>query len=321
MASHVAERCRENVSVYSHEWFVMNFYDSMTRWAVPVFVMISGALFLSPSKNIPIRKFYGKYIFRIFTAFMFWSFVYAVMHYVDNRNAVKALGHFIIGHAHMWFLFMITGLYMIVPFVRKISESESLTKYFLAITFMYAFIMPEAARIVLLFSEEYGTFAYSLINNFYLYFVAGYTGYFLLGYSMNSVSISPRAGRVIFAAGVAGFAATVLMSSYASRFKGELFTFYGNNTVNVLCEAVALFVFFKMKLNYPSKMIRALSQYSFGAYLVHYAVIMITEKFGLNALTFSPVISIPVISVIVFVISFVVSAVLNHIPILKKYIV
>ncbi len=88
-----------------------------------------------------------------------------------------------------------------------------------------------------------------------------------------------------------------------------------------MLEAVMVFVFFRAKFSRYSRIIRALSQYSFGAYLVHDAVIMLVGKLGLNPLTFSPAVSIPVISVIVFVISFAVSAVLNHIPVLKKYIV
>ena len=89
----------------------------------------------------------------------------------------------------------------------------------------------------------------------------------------------------------------------------------------MLCEAVAVFVFFRERLNFPVRFMRALSQYSFWAYLVHIAVIDLLAKLGLDSLAFSPVISIPVISVIVFVISFTISAILNHIPVLKKYIV
>ena len=98
-------------------------------------------------------------------------------------------------------------------------------------------------------------------------------------------------------------------------------TFYGNFAVNTLLESVAVFVFFKAIFNRPSKIIRTLSQYSFGMYLVHDAVISSLGKLGLNSLTFSPIVSIPVISVIVFVISFAISAVLNRVPVLRKYIV
>lgn len=319
MVLHVAAYNGYDADVFSLEWAAMNFYNSIVRWTVPIFTMISGALFLN--KEIPLKKIYGKYIFRIFTAFLFWSLVYAVDNYVTEGDAQKAVEHFVKGHYHMWFLFMISGLYMIVPFVKKIAESESLMKYFFVLAFVSAFLLPEIVSVISLFSKEYGTFADSVIKNFYLNFVAGFTGYFLLGYWLNNVHISQKAERLIYIVGILGFSATVLMSLYASRFKGEPYVFYENQSVNVLCEAVAVFVFFKNRLNFPVKFIRPLSQYSFGAYLVHDGVRMLIYRLGLNALTFTPIFSIPVISVMVFVISFAISAIINHIHVLKKYIV
>ena len=318
MVLHVAASKWYITDIHTFEWETMNFYDSIVRWAVPVFVMISGALFLS--RDIPVRKIYSKYIFRIFTAFVFWSFFYVCLNDAD----VAILGIDIIhGHfLHMWFLFMIAGLYMIAPFVKKIAESESLTKYFLVLAFFFAFLFPETVEFISVFSEEYGKFAGTFADHFHLKFVRGFTAYFLLGYFLNSAKISRRAERLIYIAGIAGFAATVLMSLHASLFIGKPSGFYNDHTVNVMFESISVFVFFKAKFNRPSRIIRVLSQYSFGAYLVHVAMIgIIMNKLGLNPLMFNPLLSIPVISVIVFVISFGISAVLNHIPVLKKYIV
>ena len=211
---------------------------------------------------------------------------------------------------------------MIVPFVRNIAESETLTKYFLVMSFLFAFLLPETVSIISLFSEEYGKFAGGLVSRFNLQFVAGFTGYFLLGYFLNTVRISPKAERLIYAAGIVSVIACVILSSLVSLSQGAPNqTFYGNHTVTTLFEAVAVFVFFRERLNFPARFIRVLSQYSFGAYLVHAAVITLLGKIGLHSLTFSPAVSIPVISVIVFVLSFGISAILNHIPVLKKYIV
>ena len=171
MVLHVAAYNWSTTDVNSLEWQVMNFYDAIVRWAVPVFVMISGSLFLR--KDIPLRKIYSKYIFRIFTAFVFWSFVYAGANYALKRDAVKAMGLFVAGNYHMWFLFMIVGLYMIIPFVKKIAESELLTKYFLVIAFFFTFLFPETVRIISFFSEKYGQFADNLVGNFNFQFVAG----------------------------------------------------------------------------------------------------------------------------------------------------
>ena len=321
MVLHVAGWKWFTTDVHSFEWQVLNFWHGvMPCYAVPVFVMMSGALFLS--RDIPLQKIYGKYIFRIFTAFLFWSFVYACEYYIEEGDAFLALVCFIKGHYHMWFLLMISGLYAIVPFVKRIAKSELLTKYFLVLAFLFAFLFPETADLISIFSEKYGRFVSSLVSQFYFQFVGGFTGYFLLGYFLNNARISARAERLIYAMGIAGITIGMLLSITTTMITSEpQKAFYTNFTVNTMCYAVAVFVFFKSKFNYPSRIIRILSQYSFGAYLVHPTMITLVGKLGLNPLTFNPLLSIPVISVILFVTSFAISAVLNHIPVLKKYIV
>ena len=60
----------------------------------------------------------------------------------------------------------------------------------------------------------------------------------------------------------------------------------------------------------------------FGMYLVHALIIeALNEKFGLNTLTFQPLIAALLILAITFIGSLIISAILNRIPILKKYIV
>ena len=44
----------------SAEWEIRNIYVSFAQWSVPVFFMISGALFLSPDKVVHIKRLFGK---------------------------------------------------------------------------------------------------------------------------------------------------------------------------------------------------------------------------------------------------------------------
>ena len=60
--------------VQSFTWQVVNFYECMVRWAVPVFVMVSGMFFLNPQKEITLSKLYRKNIFRIVMALITWAY-------------------------------------------------------------------------------------------------------------------------------------------------------------------------------------------------------------------------------------------------------
>ena len=55
----------------SSDWNVANVYESLVRWSVPVFFMISGALFLNKGKELNLGRLYKKNIFRIFLIYLF----------------------------------------------------------------------------------------------------------------------------------------------------------------------------------------------------------------------------------------------------------
>ena len=62
-----------------YPWGVINLFDIMSRYCVPVFLMISGYLFLDPKREIPTRKIYTRYLPRLIAAYFFWSFLYAII--------------------------------------------------------------------------------------------------------------------------------------------------------------------------------------------------------------------------------------------------
>ena len=133
---------------------------------------------------------------------------------------------------------------------------------------------------------------------------------------------------MIYVIGVTGLLSTIIFTSLISTNTGKVNeTFLDALTVNVAFEALLVFVLIKTlfsgkKLSAKtSKRIGTLSKYSFGAYLVHILVIKVLERFGLTTTSFNVFISIPVISAVVCFLSYIISAILNHIPFVKKYLV
>lgn len=327
MTLHVSAVFWREIDVRSFAWKTLNFYDSIVRWGVPVFTMISGALFLRGSRSM--GDIYKKNILRIVIAFVFWSLIYAAEAFAEGVDLKGAILEFIIGRYHLWFLFMIVGLYMIVPFLRAIVKNESLTKYFLVLAGIFTFALPQGISILSVISEEHAGFLQSVIDQVFLHLVLGYSAYFILGDVLHRLSVSGRMAKGIYILGACGFFATILGSDAVSNYAGAANdVFLSNFTINVLCEAVCVFVlcknlFSRIRISEKAKRwIYRLSKYSFGAYLVHVLVIDALDRlFGLNALTFHPVAAVPVISIIVFCASFLISAALNHIPVLNRYIV
>ena len=327
MILHISGQHLRQSGFTSAEWHFFNFYNSIVRWAVPIFTMISGALFLS--RNDCIEKLFKKNIFRIFTAFCFWSLVYAIFAYFTGTSLVLSVKRFFTGNFHLWFLFMIAGLYMMVPFLKKIAEHDRLMKYFFVLAIIFNFFLPQLQTVLSLSFTEAGNILRAILSSAHINFVLGYTFYFLLGYYLNSIHINQKEFSVIKIVGIIGFLYTILMSEITAKSCGQPSTiFYDNFTLNVLLESVFVFLLFKKHFQHitfskkTSHILFQLSAYSFGAYLIHAMIIDLLDLcFHLNTLTFYPALSTPIIFIIVFLLSFAISALLNKLPFLKKYIV
>lgn len=332
---HVAATNWYTTDVSSSAWSALNFYDSIVRWGVPVFLMISGALFLEKDE-IPVKKIYGKYVLRMVIAFFFWSFVYylfsgtSAVTQLRGLASVKSWLQIINGHYHMWFIPMIAGIYMCLPILKQIVQSKKITGYFLAISFVSWVLLPHFATLVHDFvyggTGEILTGLYNLFLSTGLKMVMNYTFYFVLGYAVSQYKFGKTIRQIIYLLGVCGFAFTIMVSRYVSvRGNYPSSNYYDITGVNVFLESLAVFELYK-NLSFSNAKINALaskiSKCCFGAYCVHLLIVEGLKKNGVDALSVcSPVISVPVLSLVIFLISLVISGILNCIPKINKYIV
>lgn len=318
---HTASQTWHITDVHSYHWQVLNIYDSIVRFTVPIFVMISGALFLDNNKVLNIRNLYTKNIFRIVTAFIFWSALYAVVYYKPGNGLSSLITSFLKGHYHLWFCYMIIGLYIITPLLRKITADSQSTLYFLILSLICTFVLPTIIDIT------NSTTLTAMFAKTKWHFTLGFSSYFICGYYLCKVELSKKQQHFIYFLGLLGFLSTILISSFVALQKGKPFGYYENFTINVMLESISVFVFFKYKISNlhfsqkSQKMISILSSCSFGIYLVHILVLDSLEKLGLYTLSFNAIISVPIIALTVFLISFIISAVIHRIPVLKKYII
>lgn len=84
---HVSGARLADVPVDSGAFQVLNVYDGLTHWCVPVFVMLSGAFLLDPKHSLPLPKLLFRHILRIFTALAVWGAVYAVANHLEQGGA------------------------------------------------------------------------------------------------------------------------------------------------------------------------------------------------------------------------------------------
>lgn len=333
---HVAASNWSNVDVNGIQWQVFNIYDSLVRWGVPIFVMISGALFLN--RDVPIKNIYSKYVLRMVIAFVSWSLFYAILTTDTFQHGLiyslkSHIGTLVTGHYHMWFVLMIIGLYMCIPFMKKIVSDETVMKYFLKLSFIFAFLIPWVLKIVNDFVGSNNSMIQKMVTtidsnlmNMGMSMVLGYTFYFILGYYLDRIEIKKDVRVMIYVAGILGFIFTVVADAGLSiKTQVANSNYYGNFEVNVLLEVIAVHTFFKYHTFQNEKvnqLMVVLSKFGFGAYLIHTFIIeSMAAILHFDTLSMNAWISVPLISIIVFGVSMGVSAVLNHIPVIKKYCV
>jgi surface polysaccharide O-acyltransferase-like enzyme len=127
---HVSAQALTENAVGSTNWWVGAFFNSATRWGVPVFVLLSGALLLGRSSQEGARDFYRKRASRVLVPLLFWSLAFVL--WVALKTTLKggvpdwaSLGRRLLSgqpYYHLWFLYMILGLYLLTPFLRLLFE-------------------------------------------------------------------------------------------------------------------------------------------------------------------------------------------------------
>lgn len=121
---------------------------------------------------------------------------------------------------------------------------------------------------------------------------------------------------------------TILGTKYMSVRSNEAnTTLYNNFYINITGMAIAIFTLVKYGENkIVSKLkdisiINNLSKYTFGIYLSHFLPISILKYFGITSISFNPLFSIPIISILVFITSLIITYIISKVPILNKYII
>lgn len=321
---HLSSQNWTGPAVTTRSWQAIAIYDSLVRWCVPVFVMISGSLYLE--REISPRKT-ASICLRMLIAFIVWSLLYVV---VPNGNHYDLIKQAIVGHYHMWYIFLIIGLYLCMPFYKKITEDPKLTRYFLVLSILFAVVLPSAMQVIRDFAPkgfaEKAGFFNTDVNQMEKNVVTGYSLYFILGYCLHKFELSRRTRLRIYAAGVLGAAATIALTiAISMKNQSPTTTYFRNFSLNVFLESLAIFVWFRYHPFREGRAARLAAKVAgdcFGIYLVHAMVIeQLRFRADLNTMTIHPLFSIPLLGVAVFLIAELISAVLHRIPIVNKYCV
>lgn len=328
---------------------------SMIQWAerwmafvrpcVPLFVMITGAL--SFPVKMEMGAFYKRRILRVLWPFLIWSVLYYLFPWftglvgadksliykcfiwsdTDSQSIVPCLINiaripftFNYSASHMWYIYMLIGLYLYMPiFSAWIERATKRQKELFLGLWLASTFLPYLVE----FAGPYafGTCSWNSFGLFYYF--AGFNGFLLLGhYIRYHVSWTLRQTLPLAAAMlVVGFAITYFgygyIMSLPEKTPEQIELFWTYNSINVALMSAAWFLVLK-HISFPLESRTAgwlsnLAFCGFGIYMVHYYLVGLAHEvithFGLPA-----PLQIPAAAVIIFTLSW------SIVALVKKYL-
>ena len=130
---HTVTGVRDGYFDLGDQGLVLNIFNALidvTSWCVPIFLMISGYLFLNPERKITWEAAIFRFCRRIVLALLIFGIPYALLEIVGYLGYFEwfmvpmAVKHVLRGHSwsHMWYLYLILILYAVTPLVKWLLE-------------------------------------------------------------------------------------------------------------------------------------------------------------------------------------------------------
>ena len=277
-------------------------YGSVLRPCVPLFVMITGALLL------PVRSdastFYKKRIPRVFYPFLIWSVLYNLFPWITGLLGLNPQiildffpyageevmqqsfsvsleyilmipFNFSILAVHMWYIYLLIGLYLYLPvFSAWVEKASERAKLMFLLAWGVTLLLPYYYQFVS--NYLWGTCSWNSFGMLYAF--AGFNGYLLLGHYLKNLEWSLKKtlaiGIPMFAVGYAvtflGFRHITALPEYTDEMLELFFTYCSLNVVMMTIPVFMLAKKVKVNSERMKKALANLTVCGFGIYMIHY---------------------------------------------------
>lgn len=303
-------------------WWVGNACDSCVRWSVPVFIMLSGALLLDAEKDESAFSFYKKRASRILLPGLFWTIFFIGWEFLkgaikaDPRSFVFIFRQLLGGrpYYHMWFLYMLIGLYLITPSLRVFIRKMPMKGQIIFTAVLFVFSMANSV------SGDFYSGRGNLLINWFL----PYLPYYISGHLLKETR-GNSGKNILILFFLLSTVLTALGVFLAGNFSGPGSGFYFYDYLSVTVVPMSLCAFSLLKTAGKPFLInreatRGISRLVLGIYLVHPVFIDIFRYTGVFNPGFSPLAVIPLVSFLVFVFSLAAVRIISSVPYLNKVV-
>jgi surface polysaccharide O-acyltransferase-like enzyme len=292
------------------DWWTANVLNTFFRFAVPMFVMISGCVLLG--RNIGVKEFYMKRGIRLLPGFIFWSCLYIVFACVVNDKDLSifyflkrlTFGLVVSGKTwyHLWYLSMFICLMIFAPFINNYivaKKPETEDFYYLFLTFAIFMTLNQLSSVG---SEVFGKY----MNWFRLF--PWYITYFIMGYFIDAyndkIPLNNRTALLILSCLLPGSCILNLYLAQDLHIVKDSFVLSNTGILNFIATLLIFYLFSNNREKFSANtFICTVASKSFGIYLVHPLFIDIFRK-QITPYIDSTIIAMIVLMVLTFIFSF-----------------
>ena len=296
----------------SNLWEFCNIVNNASRYAVPMFFIISGYFTLNNIANKNYRSFYVKKFNKVIIPFFIWSVFYTIFYLKGVEdfnifNLLKQMLTIILGYPsyyHLWFFYELIGLYIVTPIIIKFLDKLDLKDIIILIAI---FILQNTLiHIVstMLKTNSYINIPFSGDTLFY-YVLGGFFGKTGFEFLLKNKKLILFAALISISINIIG---TRVSTEIIGKFNGA---FMASKLITIMFYVLGIFtIIMDLKLNnLPIKakeIIRTIAGLTFGIFLIHPFVI----DFFIRALNFSH------INIFVIIIQFILTCIISTILVL-----
>ena len=312
----------------SSVWTCSLVLNSISRWCVPVFFMLSGIFFLDPKRGFDIRRFFLKNFLRIILCLAVWGFFYSILdQYLYGTLNVKslliALYGIVTNHTggyQLWFLYTLLILYLETPILRVFTShaTKRQLEYTLLVWFVCSILLSQVNSLASEWLQFQDMFAYSALT------ITAYSGYYLLGHYLICYPLQKRVLSVLLvmaalSAVLMPLANVVLAQHFGLRAPGSIHTPLGVGTcfMSVALFSLAQKIDASKWKERTKKCVATASKHTFGIYLVH--VFFVSLVFRIICVPLTPVMVV-FWTAAIYGASYLVAFLLSKIPLVQKIV-
>ncbi|HIR25974.1 MAG TPA: acyltransferase [Candidatus Egerieimonas faecigallinarum] len=257
-------------------WKLSLLLQVLARWAVLVFLMLTGANLLSYCEKYSTAVFFRKRLLRTFLPFLLWSGIWLVWKVVNGQAQISGVRDVITAFTSngcqniYWFFYMLFAIYLAIPVISPLFRAENIRRirYFYLVILFFTAILP-------LFTYYTGI---PVSSDFTFPLTAGNFGFVILGWLMARTEFKGWQKLLIWLSGILGavwmyFGAYHDIARSAEHTAQSVFLSY--NSLPTAAMSAAVFLLAKsvpwgfLRRLHLAGAVRALAGASFGIYLIH----------------------------------------------------